>query len=75
MAELTYIYMPAEFVYLAVVMNVFTRSIRGWHFSPVPDETLSLTALQRALTARKPEIHHSAKGVQCAATRDTELSK
>ncbi len=60
----------SEFVYLAVVMDVFTRSIRGWHLSRWLDADLTETALRRALAAtpnRVPEIHHSDQGVQYAA--------
>ncbi len=67
-ADITYIRLPREWVYLAVWMDVYTRSIRGWHLGRDPDQTLTLTALQRALESRRPEIHHSDQGVQYAAT-------
>ncbi len=54
---------------VAVVMDVFTRSIRGWHLGRTLHQELTLTALQRALaTGRRPEIHHSDQGVQYAAS-------
>ncbi len=50
-------------------MDIFTRSIRGWHLGQTLHQELSLTALQRALaTGRRPEIHHSDQGVQYAAS-------
>jgi transposase InsO family protein len=67
-ADITYIRLRHEFVYLAVLMDVFTRSIRGWHLSRNLDQTLTLAALERALLVATPEIHHSDQGVQYAAT-------
>lgn len=66
-ADLTYIKLNQEFVYLAVVMDVFTRGIRGWHLARSMDQTLTLTALTKGLAHSKPEIHHSDQGVQYAA--------
>lgn len=71
--DITYIRLLTEFVYLAVLMDVFTRSIRGWHLGRNLDQELSLTALNRALaTGHTPEIHHSDQGVQYAATAYVE---
>jgi len=72
-SDITYIRLCAEFIYLAVIMDVFTRSIRGWHVGRSLDHTLTLTALQRALGRHPaPEIHHSDQGVQYAATAYTQ---
>lgn len=60
-----------DFVYLAVLMDVYTRAIRGWELSLSRhlDQALTLTALERAVTAgHQPTIHHSDQGVQYAAT-------
>jgi putative transposase len=65
-SDITYIHLRTEFVYLAVVMDVFTRAIRGWHLSRNLDGNLTLTALQRALQGHTPEIHHADQGVQYA---------
>lgn len=65
--DITYIAMRRDFVYLAVLMDVFTRAIRGWHLSRSLDQSLALTALERALTLGAPAIHHSDQGVQYAA--------
>src|SRR5574340_198826 len=53
-ADLTYIRLRFEFVYLAIVLDVFTRQIRGWHLSRSLDTQLSRTALERALSERCP---------------------
>jgi len=72
-ADITYIRLRAEFVYLAVLMDVFTRGIRGWHLSRSLDQALTLMALQQALADRVPVLHHSDQGVQYAATAYTNL--
>ena len=71
-ADITYIRLRRGFVYLAVVMDVFTRAIRGWELARDLDRTLSLTALTRALRTSRPEIHHSDQGVQYAAQEYVE---
>lgn len=66
--DITYIRLRDGFVYLAVIMDVFTRGIRGWHLGRDLDHTLTLVALQRALARYPaPAIHHSDQGVQYAA--------
>jgi len=72
-ADITYVALSTEFVYLAVIMDVFTRSIRGWHLGRSLDQELTLTALRRALSDYRPEIHHSDQGVQYAATAYVEM--
>ncbi len=67
-ADITYIRLRDEFIYLAVMMDVFTRSIRGWHLGRDLDQGLTLAALERALGVAAPSIHHSDQGVQYAAT-------
>jgi putative transposase len=72
--DITYIQLRYDFVYLAVIMDVFTRGIRGWHLARNLDHSLTLTALQRALVEYPaPEIHHSDQGVQYAATAYTDV--
>jgi putative transposase len=66
-ADITYIRLGYEFVYLAIVMDVFTRIIRGWHLGRELDHRLTLTALHKALEKGVPQIHHSDQGVQYAA--------
>lgn len=65
--DITYVRMQRDFVYLAILMDVFTRSIRGWHLARGLDQVLTITALQRALACGQPTIHHSDQGVQYAA--------
>ncbi len=67
-ADITYVRVRVEFIYLAVLMDVFTRRIRGWELGRSLDQSLTLNALTRALRGRTPRIHHSDQGVQYAAT-------
>lgn len=67
-ADITYIRLRRDFVYLAILMDVFTRSLRGWHLGRDLDQNLTLAALERALAVAVPAIHHSDQGVQYAAT-------
>lgn len=71
-ADITYIQLAQRFVYLAVVLDVFTRSIRGWYLGRYLSSDLVCNALNQALATRRPEIHHSDQGVQYAATEYTE---
>jgi transposase InsO family protein len=66
-ADITYVRVRVEFVYLAVLMDVFTRCVRGWELGRSLDQALTLAALGRALRRGRPEIHHSDQGVQYAA--------
>lgn len=66
-SDITYIRLGGEFIYLAAIMDVFTRAIRGWHLSRSLDVSLSLGALEMALSDHVAEIHHSDQGVQYAA--------
>lgn len=72
-ADITYIRLRKEFVYLAVLMDVYTRVIRGWHLGRGLDQELTLVALRRAYEHGCPEIHHSDQGVQYAATAYVEM--
>ena len=72
-ADITYIRLRKEFVYLSVIMDVFTRCIRGWHLGRSLEQELTLTSLERALEGGCPEIHHSDQGVQYAATAYVDL--
>ena len=75
-ADITYIRLRNEFVYLAVILDVFTRNVRGWCLSRQLDQELTLTALKMALLAgTAPNIHHSDQGVQYAAIAYVELLK
>jgi putative transposase len=72
-ADITYIQLGDGFVYLAVIMDVYTRAIRGWNLTRSLDQGLTLKALQSALKRRVPEIHHSDQGVHYAATAYVDL--
>jgi transposase InsO family protein len=74
-SDITYIRLYQEYVYLAIIMDVFTRSIRGWCLSRTLDQELTLMALRAALETHSPEIHHSDQGVQYAAYAYTDLLK
>ncbi len=63
-ADITYVRVRAEFVDLAVLMDVFTRAVRGWELGRFLDQGLTLSALGRAVRRGRPEIHHSDQGVQ-----------
>ena len=66
-ADLTSIRLPRAFVYLAVVLDLFTRAVRGWALGRSLTADLPKAALERALAQGRPAIHHSDQGVQYAA--------
>lgn len=72
-SDITYIRLGSGFVYLAIVMDVFTRVIRGWALSRSIDMMLTLNALRRALEDHCPQIHHSDQGIHYASTAYTRL--
>jgi transposase InsO family protein len=72
-ADITYVRLARDFVYLAVIMDVFTRSVRGWQLSRSLDRQLTLTTLRRALVDHVPDIHHSDQGWQYACADYTNL--
>ncbi len=71
--DITYVRLRKEFVYLAVLMDVYTRCIRGWHLGRGLDQELTLVTLRRAFAHGRPEIHHSDQGVQYAATAYVDM--
>jgi putative transposase len=66
-SDITYIQLQREFIYLAIVLDIFTRSLRGWELGRTLSSELAVGALERALATRRPEIHHSDQGIQYAA--------
>ncbi len=71
-ADITYIQLSKEFVFLAVIIDVFSRRCIGWDLSRNIDTQLTLNALLKALQTRKTDdlknlIHHSDQGVQYAS--------
>jgi len=74
-SDITYIRLGRGFVFLAVIMDVFTRTIRGWNLGRHLDVDLTLSALRNALSLCIPETHHSDQGIQYAAQAYTDLLK
>jgi len=75
-ADITYIRLLREFIFLAVILDAFSRRCIGWALSRYMTTALSLNALRMALQTRHPEpglIHHSDRGVQYAAGEYIEL--
>jgi transposase InsO family protein len=69
-ADITYVRLPTAFVYLAAILDAFSRRVVGWALSRWIDTRLTLAALDRALASRPVApglIHHSDQGVQYAA--------
>lgn len=74
-ADITYIRLPQEFVYLAVILDAFSRRCIGWALERSLSTDLALKALRMALATRAVPagvIHHSDQGVQYASTAYTE---
>lgn len=69
-ADITYIRLLVEFVYLAVILDAFSRRVIGWALDRTLEAELTLQALRMALGRRKPAaglVHHSDRGVQYAS--------
>jgi transposase InsO family protein len=69
-ADITYIRLRAEFVYLAVILDGFSRKVGGWALERTLTSRLAIAALERAIAKRQPRpglIHHSDRGVQYAS--------
>lgn len=69
-ADITYVRLGRVDVFLAVVMDAFSRKVVGWNLAPKLTTELALTALKNAIDSRKPApglIHHSDRGVQYAS--------
>lgn len=75
-ADITYIRLRAEFVYLAVILDAFSRRVIGWALGRALEAELAVTALRMALMERQPPpglVHHSDRGVQYASAVYTEM--
>jgi putative transposase len=75
-ADITYIRLQSEFVYLAVVLDAYSRRAIGWNLGRTLETELALQALHQALTQRRPPpglVHHSDRGVQYASRAYTRL--
>ena len=71
-ADITYVRLAGQFVYLAVVLDAFSRKVVGWALADHLEASLGIEALDMALAARNPApglIHHSDRGVQVCVRR------
>jgi transposase InsO family protein len=77
-ADITYIRLETEFVYLAVVLDAHSRRVIGWSLDRTMETDLPLTALRMALARRSPPpglVHHSDRGSVYASKEYTDLLK
>lgn len=75
-ADITYIRLRGEFVYLAVVLDAFSRKVVGWQLDKSLAARLPMMALERAVAERQPPpglVHHSDRGVQYASAEYMKL--
>ena len=69
-ADITYIRLHREFVYLAVILDAYSRKVVGWELAGTLVARLPIAALEKAIVERKPPpglVHHSDRGVQYAS--------
>ncbi len=77
-SDITYIRLHREFIYLAVILDAFSRRLLGWHLDRTLEADLAVTALKMALSNRVLQpglVHHSDRGAQYASTDYTNLLK
>jgi transposase InsO family protein len=77
-ADITYIRLETEFVYLAVILDAYSRRVIGWALDRTLEDELTIAALRMALERRIPApglVHHSDRGVQYASHDYTDLLK
>ena len=77
-ADITYIRLLREFIYLAVILDAFSRRCIGWALERTLEAELALSALRMALATRAVTaglVHHSDRGVQYASLTYTALLK
>jgi transposase InsO family protein len=77
-ADITYIRLESEFVYLAVVLDAHSRRVIGWALNHTLEGDLAIAALQMALRRRSPKaglVHHSGRGIQYSSKDYTDLLK
>lgn len=75
-ADITYIRLQQEFIYLAIVLDAFSRRCIGWALESYLDARLSVAALKMAVATRTVApglVHHSDRGVQYACGEYTQL--
>jgi len=77
-ADITYIRLRTEFVYLAVLLDAYSRKVIGWALERTMTTALVLTALHQAIAERQPPpglVHHSDQGVQYASAEYVQVLK
>ena len=75
-ADITYIRLQREFVYLAVILDAFSRKVVGWTLDRSLASRLAISALEQAIARRQPPpglVHHSDRGVQYASAEYVKL--
>jgi putative transposase len=72
-ADITYIRLGRQFLYLAVILDAYSRAVRGWAASRSLSQELSLAALRMALNKGTPMIFHSDQGSQYSAWLHTDM--
>jgi putative transposase len=76
LADITYLRLQSEFVYLAVVLDAFSRRVVGWALDRSLMTRLSRAALEKALAERQPPpglVHHSDRGIQYACAEYVQV--
>jgi transposase InsO family protein len=77
-ADITYIRLQEEFIFLAVILDAYSRRVIGWALDRTIEDHLTLTALRMALGCRDVQpglVHHSDRGSQYASNDYTDLLK
>lgn len=77
-ADITYVRLLEEFVFLAVILDAYSRRVIGWELDRTLEAKLTLAALRMALARRTVSpglVHRSDRGVQCASHEYTDLLK
>ena len=77
-ADITYIRLQEEFIFLAVILDAYSRRVIGWALDRIIEDDLTLTALRMALDCRNLQpglVHHSDRGSQYASNDYTDLLK
>jgi len=75
-ADITFIRLRREFVYLAVILDAFSRKVVGWELGQTLTARLSIAALKKAIAERQPPpdvVHHSDRGVQYACSEYVDI--
>jgi putative transposase len=75
-SDITYVRLQREFIYLAVILDVYSRRVVGWSISRQINSAFAIDALVSALKQRRPApglVHHSDRGVQYACTEYVRL--